>query len=235
MSSPRARPRRRPTSPTTPTSTARFTRSSTRRRRPPLPLAEVVGLQRTGVVVLDARDPNEYAVGHLLGSINIGLGGRYAEYAGGVIQPGAGIVLVTDPGQETEAKIRLARIGYDNVIGHLEAPLMTMESSPADVGHCARLDTAALVALIASGDDIQLVDVRQPGETLPGCHRGGDRDPADQAERTPRDARTRRSRPWSTARAATGRRSPRAECGRRGSPTCPTCSVGMARGRPPRT
>jgi len=139
---------------------------------PPLPLAEVVGLQRTGVVVLDARDPNEYAVGHLLGSINIGLGGRYAEYAGGVIQPGAGIVLVTDPGQETEAKIRLARIGYDNVIGHLEAPLMTMESSPADVGHCARLDTAALVALIASGDDIQLVDVRQPGELSQGVIEG---------------------------------------------------------------
>ncbi len=135
---------------------------------PALPLDEVVRLQRTGVVVLDTRDPNEYAVGHLLGSINIGLAGRYAEYAGGLIQPGAGIVLVTDPGQETEAKIRLARIGYDRVIGYLATPLATFENHPADVGHCARLDVAALAALLESGDDVQLVDVRQPGETAQG-------------------------------------------------------------------
>jgi hydroxyacylglutathione hydrolase len=135
---------------------------------PPLPLDEVVGLQRMGVVALDTRDANEYAVGHLLGSINIGLAGRYAEYAGGVIQPGAGIVLVTDPGQETEAKIRLARIGYDNVIGHLDSPLLTFESNPADVGHCRRLDSVALAALLDSRDDIQLVDVRQPGELAAG-------------------------------------------------------------------
>ncbi len=135
---------------------------------PPLELDDVVRLQRTGVVVLDTRDPNEYAVGHLLGSINVGLAGRYAEYAGGVIQPGAGIVLVTDPGQETEAKVRLARIGYDHVLGHLDAPLLTFESNPDDVGHCARLDTEALATLLASGGDIQLVDVRQPGELAQG-------------------------------------------------------------------
>ena len=135
---------------------------------PPLPLDEVVLMQRTGVVVLDARDPNEYAVAHLLGSINVGLAGRYAEYAGGVIQPGARIVLVTEPGMETEAKLRLARIGYDNVVGHLAAPLLEFETNPGDVGHCARLDAVELAAVLESDEEVQLVDVRQPGELAQG-------------------------------------------------------------------
>ena len=58
-------------------------------RPPALTIGEVVRRQRSGAVVLDTRDPNEFATGHLVGSINVGLGGRYAEYAGGVIQPGA--------------------------------------------------------------------------------------------------------------------------------------------------
>lgn len=54
----------------------------------PLALKDVLRKQRAGAVVLDTRDPNEFAVGHLSGSINVGLAGRYAEYVGGVIRPG---------------------------------------------------------------------------------------------------------------------------------------------------
>ena len=61
----------------------------------------------------DTRDQHEFAVGHLAGSINVGLEGRYAEYAGGVVQPGVPIGLITDDGLEVEAKNRLARIGFD--------------------------------------------------------------------------------------------------------------------------
>ncbi len=137
---------------------------------PPIPLRldEVVRLQRGGAVVLDTRDPNEYAVGHLLGSINIGLAGRYAEYAGGVIQPGAPIVLVTDPEQHTEARIRLARIGYDRVVGYLADVLQVLEEHPDDVGHGARLAAVELRAALDSDEEVQLVDVRQPGETADG-------------------------------------------------------------------
>ena len=75
---------------------------------PPMSIDEIVRAQRQGAVVLDTRDPNEFAVGHLLGAINVGLEGRYAEFGRRVIQPGASIVLVTDTGMETEAKNRLA-------------------------------------------------------------------------------------------------------------------------------
>jgi hydroxyacylglutathione hydrolase len=137
---------------------------------PPSPLSidDVVRHQRTGAVVLDTRDPNEFAVGHLIGSVNIGLGGRYAEFAGGVIQPGAPIVVVTEPGLELEAKNRLARIGFDNIVGHLAEPLRTFHENPGEVAHSRRLDVDQLNAALAAGDDVQLVDVRQPGETANG-------------------------------------------------------------------
>nr|MDQ3352342.1 MBL fold metallo-hydrolase [Actinomycetota bacterium] len=109
-----------------------------------LTIAEVVRRQRAGAVVLDTRDSNEFAVGHLVGSINVGLDGRYAEYAGGVIQPGAPIILVADPGTERDAKNRLARIGFDNVVGALAEPLEVFVANPDDVAHSRRLDVAEL-------------------------------------------------------------------------------------------
>ena len=135
---------------------------------PPLELDEVVAHQRQGAVVIDARDPQDFAAGHLIGSINIGMTGRYAEFAGGVIQPGAPIVLVVDPGQELEAKNRLARIGFDNVLGHLVDPQRVMATNPGDVRQGSRVDVAGMRRAMATVDDLQVVDVRQPGETEGG-------------------------------------------------------------------
>ena len=72
--------------------------------------------------MIDARDDMDFAAAHLRGSVNVGLGGRFAEYAGEVMRAGTPIVLVTTPGHEAEAKIRLARIGFDNVLGALAEP-----------------------------------------------------------------------------------------------------------------
>ena len=139
---------------------------------PALTLDEVVRRQRRGAVVLDTRDPAEFALGHLIGSINIGMTGRYAEFAGGIIQPGAPIVLVTDPGQATEAKNRLARIGFDRVVGELADPLAAFAQHPDDVARSSRVDSAGLRRAQADHDDLQLVDIRQPGETEGGVIEG---------------------------------------------------------------
>ncbi|MGH1491925.1 MAG: rhodanese-like domain-containing protein [Acidimicrobiales bacterium] len=133
-----------------------------------MPLTEVVKAQESGAVVLDTRDPNEFASGHIIGSVNIGLAGRYAEFAGGVLDPVSAIVLLTEHGMEREAKNRLARIGFDNVIGFLEEPLAAMAANPDHVARGSRLDVAALKRSQDSIEDLQLVDVRQPGETEGG-------------------------------------------------------------------
>lgn len=139
---------------------------------PGLELADVVRRQRSGAIVLDTRDPNEFAAGHLLGAINIGLAGRYAEFAGGVIQPGAAIVLITDDGLELEAKIRLARIGFDNVVGFLANPIVALGDHPDDVSRSSRVDVGGLKTAMADIEDLQLVDIRQPGETEGGIIEG---------------------------------------------------------------
>lgn len=139
---------------------------------PALTIEDVIRLQRRGAVVLDTRSPNEFAVGHLIGSVNIGLEGRYAEFAGGVIQPGAPIVLVTEPGMEIEAKNRLARIGFDNVVGHLVEPVRAFEQFAEETERSSRLGVEGLVDAMRHSEDLQLVDVRQPGETANGSIEG---------------------------------------------------------------
>jgi rhodanese-related sulfurtransferase len=125
--------------------------------------------QLDGAILLDTRDPADFAAGHLAGSINVGLSGRYAEYTGGVVQTGAPIVLVTDPGTELEAKVRLARVGYDNVIGHLAEPYRAMAAHPDLTRTASRLTVADLDDRRAALRDLVVLDVRQPDEVALGA------------------------------------------------------------------
>ena len=137
-----------------------------------LSLSDVLSKQNTGAVVLDTRSPDEFALGHVGGSINIGLSGRYAEFAGGVIAPDAAIILVTEPGHELEAKVRLARIGFDNVVGCLEDPVRSMSENPKAVYRNSRVNVAQMKEAMESVENLQLVDIRQPGETEGGVVEG---------------------------------------------------------------
>ena len=138
----------------------------------PLAFADVVALQEAGAVVLDSRDPAEFAAGHLAGSINVGLAGRFSEFTGGVVSPSAEIVLVTEEGREVESRNRLARIGFDNVVGHLDSPLVALAEHPEFADQLSRIDVTTLDAMIDDGSSFQLIDVRQPGETEGGVITG---------------------------------------------------------------
>src|ERR1700687_4552264 len=86
----------------------------------PIDLDEVLGRGDAGAKTLDVRDPAEYAKGHLAGSINIGLGGQYATWAGTVLDRAKPIVIIAEPGRQHEAALRLGRIGFDHVEGYLQ-------------------------------------------------------------------------------------------------------------------
>lgn len=85
----------------------------------PVDLSEVLRMGDAGAQILDVRDSAEYAKGHLPGSINVGLGGQYATWAGTVLERAKPIVIVAEPGREQEAALRLGRIGFDHVKGYL--------------------------------------------------------------------------------------------------------------------
>jgi hydroxyacylglutathione hydrolase len=119
-------------------------------------------------VLVDGRSPEDFAEGHLRGAVNIGLAGRYAEFAGSVVQPDVDIVLVTEPGAELEGKNRLARIGFDRVIGCLDAPEEAMFEHKDAVQIASRLTAKAFGERAAEVADLQIVDVRSPGEAEAG-------------------------------------------------------------------
>lgn len=123
---------------------------------------EVLAARSRGVQVVDTREPQFFATGHLRGSVNVGLAGRYAEYAGSVIDPKEDIVLITDPGYETEARVRLARIGYDRVVGWF--PVDELGEHASEVGRASRLTPVEFAQRRAGDAPLQIVDVRNQGE-----------------------------------------------------------------------
>ncbi len=133
-----------------------------------LDLIEVQDAVANGAVVIDGRDDAAFALGHLRGSINVGLGGRFAEYTGEVMTPGTPIVLVTDPGQEEIATTRLARIGFDDVVGALTDPIKTFVEHPEAVERLSRLSATQLDERRRTVPGLVLVDVRNPGEVALG-------------------------------------------------------------------
>jgi hydroxyacylglutathione hydrolase len=114
-----------------------------------------------GAVLVDGRTPEDFAAGHMRGAVNIGLSGRFAEFAGSLLEPDVRIVLMTEPGAEREGKNRLARIGFDNVIGYLDATDVRAAAT-------AQRLTAKAFAECATSPGVQIVDVRNPGETQAG-------------------------------------------------------------------
>ncbi|MEW2439816.1 rhodanese-like domain-containing protein [Streptomyces caniferus] len=98
---------------------------------PALTLDEALAARdRQGAVLLDCRPLAAYTRAHLAGSLHTSLDTRFAEYAGSVVAPGTPIVLLADPGTEQEARLRLARIGYDHVLGHLPDPAAVLDRAP---------------------------------------------------------------------------------------------------------
>lgn len=139
----------------------------------PMTLDEVLAAQRDGAVVLDTRDQTMFAAGHLRGSIDVGLEGRFAEYTGEVVEPDARIVLVGEPGTESEARTRLARIGFDHVVGALDDYVAAFMDHPEVVEQASRLTAEELVERRGRVEDLQVVDLRNVGEletgTIPGA------------------------------------------------------------------
>ena len=136
-------------------------------------LEEVLVHAASGAMILDGRSPEAFARGHLKGSINVGLAGRYAEFAGSVVPADIDIVLVVDDGDELEAKNRLGRIGFDNVVGYLANPMAVMVENPDQVQQASRMTAADYLKRKDETAGLQLVDVRNPGEvalgTIPGA------------------------------------------------------------------
>ena len=130
----------------------------------PLSLDALVAMQAAGAQILDTRDPDEFGAAHLRGSINIGLGGQYATWAGTLLDRAHPIVIVADPGRERESAVRLGRIGFDHVAGYLENGLRSLESRPELTAFTERLSPQFAAERLSGKQPPLILDVRAPGE-----------------------------------------------------------------------
>lgn len=139
------------------------------RQGPLLSLDEVLKHQVDGAVVLDVRPPESFARGHLRRSLNVGLEGRFAEYAADLIDPDNEIVIVCQPGAEEQARVRLARVGLDSVLGALDHPAIAFSQRPDVVDVASRVTASQLVDAMGTVAGLVVVDVRSPAERAAGA------------------------------------------------------------------
>ena len=130
----------------------------------PLTLDQLLDAQQGGAQVLDTREPAEFAAAHLAGSINIGLGGQYATWAGTLLRREAPIVIVAEAGRERESAMRLGRIGFDQVAGYLEGGLAAAEARPDLIRSTVRLSPERAAEHLSSSSPPVVIDVRTTTE-----------------------------------------------------------------------
>jgi hydroxyacylglutathione hydrolase len=130
----------------------------------PLTIDAVLALQAAGAQILDTRDPTEFAAAHLAGSINIGLRGQYATWAGTILDRAHPIVIIADPGRENESAVRLGRIGFDHVAGYLKDGLYSLQTEPQSVALTESLNAQFAAELLSSNQPPLAIDVRAPKE-----------------------------------------------------------------------
>ena len=130
---------------------------------------EVRKLAAQGHVVLDVRPAAEFGAGHVPGSLNIGLGGQFAMWAGCLIPMTAPIVLVAESDEKVaEAQIRLARVGIENLKGYLAGGIYAWDQVGLDIAYVPQITVAELRDLMAQESELQVIDVRRPAEYAGG-------------------------------------------------------------------
>ncbi|TNF48075.1 MAG: MBL fold metallo-hydrolase [Bacteroidetes bacterium] len=127
------------------------------------PVAFEVAANETGALVLDTRNPQDFSAGFIPNSINIGLDGQFAPWVGAMIPDvKQQILLIADQGREEEAVKRLARVGYDYVIGFLDGGFDSWKSAGKEMDTIDRISADEFAKMYEGKPNI--IDVRKPGE-----------------------------------------------------------------------
>jgi glyoxylase-like metal-dependent hydrolase (beta-lactamase superfamily II)/rhodanese-related sulfurtransferase len=129
------------------------------------PTAFVALAEQMEALVLDTRDAESFANGHIPGSINIGLDGQFAPWVGALIPDILqNILVVAAEGREEETIKRLARVGYDRVLGYLEGGFASWVAEKRDFDTVKRINADELAAICTTNPQVTVLDVRKKSE-----------------------------------------------------------------------
>jgi len=115
-------------------------------------------------VILDTRNATLFTQGFIPGAISIGLEGRFAEFAGSILPFDKAILLVCEPGTEKESIVRLARVGFENIIGHLAGGFDAWTKAGEPIDLIIDVEADELAMDIPFDPNMVIVDVRKTSE-----------------------------------------------------------------------
>lgn len=117
------------------------------------------------ILLLDTRDAEAFGKSFIPGSLNIGIEGSFAVWAGTLIKDlHQKIVLICEPGREKEAATRLARVGFDGVLGYLKGGFASWMASGNETDSIQSVDARILAEQMIQSKDTVLIDVRKKSE-----------------------------------------------------------------------
>ncbi|MBX2931581.1 MAG: MBL fold metallo-hydrolase [Chitinophagaceae bacterium] len=120
------------------------------------------------IIILDTRNANLFTHGFVPNSINIGLEGRFAEWAGSLLPFNKTIVLVTEQGKEKESVIRLARVGFEKFAGYLQDGFEAWKNAGEKIDMIVDVEADELAMDIPFDENLLVVDVRKEIEYCDG-------------------------------------------------------------------
>lgn len=126
-----------------------------------LDLNTVLSLQKTGAQVVDVREAADFSGAHFRGSINIGIDGRFATWAGTMLNKDVPIVIVAEANRVEEAVMRLGRIGFHNVKGYLKGGMESLKDHTDLISKTQRISTTAVDELEG---ETTIIDIRNQNE-----------------------------------------------------------------------
>jgi len=130
----------------------------------PLSVSDFKQKAAEGAMILDTRNATDFTEAFIPESISIGLDGRFAEWAGILLPFGQPLLLVSEQGKEEESITRLARIGYDSVIGYLAGGLEAWKSGGEQIDMIIDIDADELAMDLPHDPRMEIIDVRKESE-----------------------------------------------------------------------
>ncbi|CAN5561185.1 MBL fold metallo-hydrolase [soil metagenome] len=125
----------------------------------PLSLDDFKSEVKKGAIILDVRTADEFEKGFITGSVNIGLNGQFAVWVGTLLKIQQPLVLITEKGTEQETILRLARVGYEKIVGYLDGGIDAWNGKKDTV---KSITAGELLTYVQKG--VHVLDVRKPGE-----------------------------------------------------------------------
>ena len=140
---------------------------------------EVKAILADGGIALDVRPGEEFAAGHVPGSVNIALSGQFASWAGALLGLAARPVLIANSGEAVEeARMRLARIGLEDTQGYLKGGIDAWRNAGLPLAELPHMSVDVL-NLRLQNEDVQVLDVRREREWEEGHIEGASWWPLD--------------------------------------------------------